>query len=236
VKKVAITLAVLIALVGVGLYWLSHNINGLVKNSIEDYGSAMTQAKVKVGAVQIAAKDGRGSISHLLIGNPAGFKTPMAMKFGRLDIDVDLASVTRDVIHVRRIAIIAPDIIYEKGDSQTNFDAIQKNIDAYLGADAPKTEKKSGKKLIVDELTLRDAKVEVSAALMNGKTVTVPLPDITLRDIGRTQGGVTPGELGQQVAGAIKARLTGAVSLDHLMKSTGDAISKTGTAIKKLFK
>lgn len=234
-KMILATLAVLVALVGAGLYWLTHNINGLAKSAIENYGSAMTLAKVKVGDIKIAATDGRGTISNLLIGNPAGFKTPMAMKLGRLDVDVDLATVASDVIHIRRIAIIAPDITYEKGDSQTNFDAIQKNIETYIGPDK-KSEKKSGKKLIVDELTIRDAKVEVSASFMSGKTVTVPLPDIVMKDVGKTQGGITPGELGQKVAGVIKAKLTGEVHFDKLLKSTGEVLNKTGAAIKGLFK
>jgi hypothetical protein len=38
------------------------------------------------------------------------------------------------------------------------------------------------------------------------------------------------------VAGALKARLTGAVSFDRLMKSAGDALGKAGSAIKGLFK
>lgn len=229
-------LLLLVGLVAAGLYWLSGNINGLARDAIENYGSAMTQAKVKVGSIKIAATDGQGTISNLVIGNPKGYQTPHAMKLGRLDIDVDLTTVASDVIHIRRIAIVAPDVIYEKGDVLTNFDAIQKNIDSYLGPSDKGSEKQGGRKLIVDELTIRDAKAEASAAFMGGKTVTVPLPDITMKDIGKAQGGITPGELGQKVAAAIKGKLTGAVSFDKLMKSTGEVLNKTGKAIKGLFK
>lgn len=232
-KKIVAVLLVLAAVIGGGLFWLTANIDGLVKNGIENYGSAMTQAKVGVGAVKIAPADGKGTISNLFVGNPAGFKTGHALKVGRIDIDIDLGSVAKDVVVIRRIAVLAPDVIYEKGDAITNFDTIQKNIAAYLG---PTDDKKGGKKLIVELLTIRDAKAEASAAFMNGKTVSVPLPDITLKNIGRAKGGITPGELGQEVAGALKARLTGAVSFDRLMKSAGDAVGKAGSAIKGLFK
>jgi len=232
-KKIVAVLLVLAAVIGGGLFWLTANIDGLVKNGIENYGSAMTQAKVGVGAVKIAPADGKGTISNLFVGNPAGFKTGHALKVGRIDIDIDLGSVAKDVVVIRRIAVLAPDVIYEKGDAITNFDTIQKNIAAYLG---PTDDKKGGKKLIVELLTIRDAKAEASAAFMNGKTVSVPLPDITLKDIGRAKGGITPGELGQEVAGALKSKLTGAVSFDRLMKSAGDAVGKAGSAIKGLFK
>ena len=232
-KILAAVLVILAAIIGAAVFWLSGNMDSLMKTAIGDYGSAMTQAKVSVDAVKIAPADGKGTISNLLIGNPAGFKTAYAVKVGQIDVDIDIASVTRDVIVIRRIAINAPDVIYEKGDVMTNFDAIQKNIASYLG---PADSKKEGKKLIVEELTIRDAKAQASAAFMNGKTVNVPLPDITLKNLGKAKGGISPGELGQEITGALKAKLTGAVSFDRLMKSTGEALEKAGSAVKVLFK
>jgi len=232
-KILAAVLFALVAIIGAAVFWLSGNLDSLLKTAIGDYGSAMTQAKVSVDTVKIAAADGKGTISNLLIGNPAGFKTAHAIKVGQIDVDIDIASVTRDVIIIRRIAINAPDVVYEKGDSMTNFDAIQKNIASYLG---PADSKKEGKKLIVEELTIRDASAQASAAFMNGKTVNVPLPDITLKNLGKARGGISPGELGQEIAGALKARLSAAVSFDRLMKSTGEALEKAGSAVKGLFK
>ena len=68
-KKVLLALLVLAIVAGSALFWLSRNLDGLVKDAIEDYGSAMTQAKVTVGAVTISTTDGRGSISQLTIAN-----------------------------------------------------------------------------------------------------------------------------------------------------------------------
>ena len=232
-KKLAGTLLVVVAVIGAGVFWLTGNIDSLIEKAIEKYGSAMTQAKVSVGAVKIAPADGKGIISDLVIGNPAGFKTAHAMKVSRIEVDIDIASLTKDVIVIRRIAIIAPDVSYERGSSMTNFDTIQKNIASYLG---PTDRKKDGKKLIVEELTIRGAKAEASAAFMNGKTVSVPLPDITMRNIGKTTGGIAPGELGQQVAEVLIAKLGSAVNFEGLLKSTGGPAGKAGAAVKGLFK
>jgi hypothetical protein len=147
----------------------------------------------------------------------------------------DIATLTGNVITVKKIGVKAPNIIYEKGDSMTNFDAIQKNIADYLGP-AKKEKDAGGKKLIVEDLGVTGARAEASAAFMGGKTVDVPLPDIALRNLGKSKGGVTPGELGQEIAGAVKARLTSAVSFDNLMKSMGGALDKAGGAIRGLFK
>jgi hypothetical protein len=231
-KKFAAILLVIIAIIGAAVFWLSSNIDGLIKSAIANYGSAMTQAKVSVDEVKILAADGKGTLGNLFIGNPAGFRTAYAMKIGRIDVDIDVASVTRDVVVIRRIAIIAPELNYELGSAMTNFDAIQKNIAGYLGS--ANNKKKGGQKLIVEELTIRQAKAQASAALMGSKTVGVVLPDITLRNLGKARGGLTPGELGQQVAAALTTKLAGAVNFEKLLQS--GAAAKTGSAIKGLFK
>jgi len=233
VKKLVAALLVLAAIVGAAVFWLSGNIDGLIRDAIARYGSAMTQARVSVDAVRIAPADGKGTISNLVVANPAGFKTKHAIKVGRIDLDLDIASITKDVVVIRRVAIVAPDVTYEKGGIMTNFDAIQKNIASYLG---PFEGEQKGRKLIVEELSIRDATAQASATYMNGKTIRAPLPDITLKNIGKAKGGISPGELGQEVAGALKSRLTGAVNFDRLIKSTGQALDKAGATIKGLFK
>ncbi len=212
-KKLLLALLVLAIAVAAGLFWLSRSLDGLIRQAIESYGSPMTQSQVRVAGVKISPADGKGSISGLTVGNPAGFKTPHALKVAQVELEVDLKTVAQDVVVVRRIAIQAPDVIYEKGDPQSNIDAIVRNIGASVsGANAPSEgNKKPGKKLIVELLSVRDARVQVSAPFMQGKTLSLPLPDITLKDIGRANGGVTPAELGQAIAGALKARLSAAV-------------------------
>lgn len=232
-KKLAIALLVLVAVAGGAAYWLRGNMDGLIKDAIVKYGSEMTGARVEVAAVNIQPADGRGVIRGLTVGNPAGFKTGHALKVGEIEVALDLASLAGDVITVKKIGIAAPDVIYEKGEHMTNFDAIQKNVAAYVGPSEKKETKGSGKKLIVEELAVRNAHAQAAAAFMNGKTVALPLPDIHLRDLGKAKGGVTPGELGQEIVGALKAKLAAAVSFDNLMKSAGQKLEAVGDAAKE---
>lgn len=231
-KKIGLALALVLLAVAGALYWLRGNMDGLVKDAIEKYGSAMTQARVTVASVEIRPGDGRGVIRGLTVGNPAGFKTAHALKAGEIEVAIDLASVAGPVVKITRISIATPDVIYEKGESMTNFDALQKNIAAYVG---PSEKQDGGKKLIVAELVMRDAKAQASAAFMAGKTVTVPLPDIALRNLGQAKGGVSPGELGQEIVKALKHKLAAAISFDSLLKSTGTKLDTAGAAIKGLF-
>ena len=230
-KKLGVALLLLVIAVAGTLFWLRGNLDGLVRNAIEKYGSEMTQATVSVASVEISAADGRGIIRGLTVGNPAGFKTPHALKVGQIEVALDVGSLTGNVVTVTKIAIIAPDVIYEKGESMTNFDAIQKNIADYIGA----SRKEGGKKVIVTEFAMRDARAQASAAFMKGKTIEVPLPDIVLHDLGKSKGGATPGELGQEIAAAIKQKLSATISFDRLMKSMASGLESAGQAIKGLF-
>ncbi|HCX82972.1 MAG: hypothetical protein A3E00_10660 [Curvibacter sp. RIFCSPHIGHO2_12_FULL_63_18] len=233
-KKSLLALAAfLVLLIAGGALWLHGNLDGLVQAAIGKYGSAMTGATVKVAAVKLKAADGQGALKGLIVGNPAGFKTPYAVKADTIELEVDVASLTKDVVLVKKIVVLAPEVIYEKGEAMTNFDALQKNITTYLG---PSTSSGPGKKLIVQEFTIRGAKAQASAAVMDGKTVTVALPDIQLRDLGKAKGGLTPGELGLEITNALEKRLTIAVNFEKLANSVGAALEKAGNAIKGFFK
>jgi len=232
-KTIAIASILLIAVVAGALFWLRGNLDGLVRDAIETHGGAMTQARVGVREVAIRPADGVGVIGGLVLGNPAGFKTAHAIKVERIEVEIDIASVARDVVTIRRIAIVAPDIIYEKGDGPTNFDVLQKNIAAHLG---PGKDDSGGKKLIVEEFTLRGAKARASATFLQGEALAVRLPDIVLRDLGKAKGGMTPGELGGEIVKAVRTRLAANVNFDSLAKSAGSAVEKAGGAIKGLFK
>lgn len=238
-RVLMVVLVVLLALVAGALFWLRGNLDGLIKSAVVHYGHEMTQAKVHLDAVEIRATDGQGVIRGLEIGNPANFKTPHALKVDKIDVVIDVKTLADEVIVIKKIAVIAPDVIYEKGGAATNIEALQKNIADYLGPADAKSGADNGKagkkKLIVEEFTLREAKAQASAAFMGGKTVTVSLPDITLRDIGRAKGGVSPGELGQEIAAAINQRLSASVHFDKLMDSVGKSLDKAGSTIKGWF-
>ncbi|MGE5468105.1 MAG: hypothetical protein ACM3Y9_11845 [Ignavibacteria bacterium] len=231
--KKAIAVVVLLAVAAAGaLYWLHGNLDGLVKDAIERYGSAMTGATVRVAAVEISPTDGRGVIRGLFVGNPPGFKTPYAVKVNQIDVAIDLSTVAGSVVTIDHVIVASPDVIYEKGDAGTNFDALQKNVAAYVGP----SKNEGGKKLILSEFAMRGAQAQASAAFMGGKTVTVSLPDLVLHDLGKSKGGETPGELGQEIVAAMKQRLSASISFDRLAKSVSQGLESAGQALKGLFK
>lgn len=232
-KTVGWIVLVVALLVAAVVLWLRGNLDGLVQESIAAHGSAMLRARVGVGGVELHPQDGKGTIHDLSVANPVGFQTPYALKVGTIALDLDVASLTQEVVHIRSLVIESPDVIYEQGTGTTNLDAIQKNIAAYLGPAQNKSGKIS-KRLVVDELRIRSARAQASASIMQGKTVAVPLPDITLRDLGKAQGGIPPAELGREVVQALKQSLAAGVRFDSLGQSAGQVVDKAGDAVRNL--
>ena len=242
-KKIIIVLVVLLgSLIGIS-FWLLNNLDHLAKNAIIKYGSEMTEAKVNVNKVHIDIKDGAGSISKLTIGNPKGFKTPYAMEMKSFAIEVDPLSLTKDVILIKKISIDSPNIIYEKNEITTNFDALQNNITHFIDLEEDKGDKgnkktnedqKQDKKFIVGELTIKNAKVKASSSLMNGKTISFNLPDITLTNIGRSKGGITSAEFSLEITEKIKAHLMNSFNFDELTKTIKNSSDKIKESVKKI--
>jgi len=208
----------LVALLAAGLYVYTQ-FDILVKRAIENYGSDMLQAKVQVDGLKIAPAGGEGEIDGLSIGNPKGFKAKHAVQVGRIELAVDPATVTEDVVHVRKIIVISPSLVYEQGKTGSNFDALRRNVSAYIGETSPQ-EKKSTTKLIVDELRISGARVQYIPSIPTaGMDLSFTLPEIRLRNLGKGRGGITPAELTQAIIDAILTRTAAAIGQGTIPKA-----------------
>lgn len=231
-KKTLAIVAVLVIAAVAAYFMLQNPLGRLVKMAVEEFGPEMTQAAVKVGRVEISATDGHGALSGLFLGNPKGFKSDYALKAGTVEIELEPASLAKDVIVIRKILIDAPQIGYEKVDDITNFDAIQRNIEKYLGTKSDKSEKSkqgSGKKMTIDSFVIRNAKVNYNGMLE------LTLPDIELRNVGKKTGGATSAQVVKAVVAELNTKLAIALAKVAVIGGVGGVVVGAGAAIKGLF-
>ncbi len=235
-----IALAVLLGVAG-GAYWLSSSLDSLVASAIRKYGTEITGVSVKITSVKIAPADGSAALRGLVVGNPQGYQTDHVLSLGEIGMKLDIGSLTGDVILIKQITILNPMITYEYGSGGSNLDAIQRNVDRYVAEHAgdkgrPK-DKSGGKKLIIESLSIRNAKANVSAAVLQGKATSVAVPDLHLRDIGRKSNGATAGEAAKQILGALTQNVVKATASLNLGGIDPNALKKgAGDKIKGLFK
>lgn len=231
-KKILVIVAVLVAAAVAAYFALQNPLGRLVKLAVEEFGPEMTQATVKVSRVEISATDGRGALSGFFLGNPKGFKSDYALKAGIVEIELEPASLARDVIVIHKILIDTPQIGYEKAGDSTNFDAIQRNVEAYLGAKDGKGEKskqESGKKMIIDSFVIRNAKVNYNDMLE------LKLPDIELRNVGKKAGGATSAQVTKAIIAELNTKLALALAKAAVIGGVGGVVVGAGAAIKGLF-
>lgn len=236
-KKILLGVVALVVIAGVAFYFLYANLGALIAAAIEKYGSEATQAQVRVESVTLSATSGSGSISGLVVGNPAGFATPSAFELGTISLQVDIATLASNPVVIKEIVIAGPKVTYERGASTGNLETIRDNLRRYAGSDtarppapaagSPAAEGEA-RKVIIENLYVRDGEVVVSATALKGRTLSTRLPAIHLRDIGKESGGATPAQVAQRVVGAMaeEAARAGLADLNRSLRELGGAVQE----------
>jgi len=225
-KLILVILATLVVLGVAALLIVYFYLGSIVKTGIETVGPKLTQCPLTVSSVRASLLSGSFEIEGLTVGNPEGFKTPSAIKLGRVRILVEMKTLWSDCIVVREIFIGAPDITFEKSLTGSNIATIQRNIASTTGAGgsaaqpAPPAGGKPGKKVQIDRVTIRNGQINLSVAGVDGQALPVPLPEIVLEGIGKRGTGVTLAE----AAGEI---------LQGLLKSVAHTVLKNPDVLKR---
>ena len=245
-KKWLIALAALIVLLAAGVMMLLFSLNSIVEKAVNTEGPNITGTSVHLDKADISLLAGKAALSGFTLGNPAGFSGD-AVKLGSVAVELDTGTVFKDVIVIRKVAVDSPELFYVLGNNESNFDVILRNIQNYADSheskdgaasgSQPADKEGSGKKVIIDELVIRNAKAALSVPKL-GLSVTAPLPEIRLTDIGREKSGTSFASTALLVTKSVTRALADATVTQT--KNLGSTLLKTGenagTKAKSLLK
>lgn len=203
-KVIGVAIAlVLLLVIGVFVY-VAYNTNSIVKNAIETIGPQYLGAPVRVKDVDISLQDGRGTLTDLEVGNPPGYEGPYAVRVGTVSVTLDVAHSTSGLVVLKRVTIDGARVAaIAKTAKETNLRALSSNV--------PSSQNSSPIKLIIDELDLTNTQAVVSSPLLS-KALEVIVPDVHLKDIGRSTGGADVGTVIDQVLAPITKAVTRSLS------------------------
>jgi len=225
------------AAIGALVFVLS-NLDNLVKEAIETYGSEATGTSVTVYDVKIALKSGESRINSLRVSNPRRFSDLNMFELGLINMKIDPATLNQNPIVIDEIIISAPSVVYEINKSGvSNIDVLKKNL-AQSANSAANNGGGDELKIIIRKLIIEESTAKVRIAALGDAQQTVTFPKIQLADVGEKNGGATAAEVAQvlfsKLLGNVNSSVAGLGVDKYLGKSAdmfkNDALNKAGQA------
>ena len=215
----------------------------------------LTKTSFNLGHLSLNPYTGRFELGDMQLGNPEGYSEPQALSVSNIVVDVAMTTACDKYVHVEEVLVDGVFVSLVKGgpNNVDNMLQIQYNVaggkekyeankakaeaekEAKAKEEKPKEEKAddgSGKKIVIDKLTLNNIRVKYGV-------LTIPVPSITLTDLGKDSDGATFSDIIDAVWGAIvKAALAvgdGVKALGDLLMSgagsLGDGAGKAASAV-----
>lgn len=199
-KKVLVAVVALLVVVAGALMFVWSNLDAIVKEAIQTYGSEAVKTEVRVAEVKLKLEEGSGMIKGLKVGNPAGFTNPNIFELGMISTKIDTSTVTGNPVVIDEIIISAPAVVYEINKSGvSNADVLKKNLGQSGGSSGASSSSSGGEqvKMIIRKLLVEGGQATVRIAALGDKNQVVKLPRILLTDVGKKSGGATAAEVAQ---------------------------------------
>jgi hypothetical protein len=245
-KKALLYLGLGALLLVLGAYVvMAHFLGSIVKAGVNGFGPKLTQTKVELAGATLSPLTGSGTLTGLTVGNPAGWSDANAFALGRVHVDFQPFSVFGDHIVINEILIDQPEFNYETKIVASNIKDLLKNIESFAGSGGKEPTAKSGKpiKFVVKKFRLTNAKATLG---VGAAAVPVPLPPVSLDNLGVAEGGITA----DQLAGAIMRNVLGSIVTGtanaltqiggargaNAVEQTKEAVKQAADSIKGLFK
>jgi uncharacterized protein involved in outer membrane biogenesis len=219
---------------------VAFSLGSIVKRSVETIAPKATQVEVKVKSAGVWIFAWRIELTGILVGNPPGCKTSSAITVEDVSIRIKPWTVLSDKVVVESLNIKSPVITLEGGLRDNNLKKIENNLDKYIGSSstAPSSSAPSSspaepeRKLQIDDLVITDAKLQVNTKLTGGRTITLPISEIHLTDLGSGPQGITAVEVGQRTLHAVLEAATTAIE-KNASKLGAEGATKAKSAAQK---
>ena len=241
-KKVLWACGIIVALLAVAYLCVAFFLGSIVKAAVNRFGPALTQTKLELASASLSPFSGSGTLSGLFVGNPQGWSSDKAFYLTQVHIEVVPSSIFKETIIVNEITIDGPQFVYETKIVASNIGDLLKNIQKGAGGEAaaPQPVSKSGSplKFVVKKFRLVNGTVTLG---VGDKAITLPMPPVSLDDVGTSEGGVTSGQLALAVMRSVTSNIVSATTQaagkvgSTLGAAAGNSAKSAGDAIKGLF-
>jgi len=150
-KYVLIGLGGLFLVLVVFIWQVAANLDSIVAGVIEEVGTETLNTKVSVSAVSINLKEGKAGIGGVTIANPDGYSNANLLEMEGIEVDLDIESLSQDVLVIESIRIQNPQIFFEGNSSGgSNMQTLLDNMESGTSEESGASDNKE-LKMIIDQ-------------------------------------------------------------------------------------
>jgi len=207
-KKIVIFIGVLVMLAAGAFWFLTGSaLNDLIKQQIEQVGSKVIEQPVTVSKVDMKLLEGAGTIKGLVLANPPKYSAPSVFSLDEVTLDINLESLTTDLIIIDKIVIDKPQAVVEFTENgganiKDLLDTLKKNTASDTTSEPVQENTSSNVKepiIRVNQFVLAGVALTVDLSKLGNKAHQAVLTDINLTNIGG-QAGMPASQLGAELA------------------------------------
>jgi len=203
VRRIAIVLALVIAVPCLALVALLIGLNPAVRSAVESMGTGAAGVPVTLQEARVNIIGGV-HLTRLSIGSPREFHGIRTFRFGRLDAALSVPSLFGKTIEIKDVLIVEPEITLEFDQKKTNWGVLMEK----LVEKAKRPGEGDPANFIIRRLRItRPVVIVRGPGLPDG--VLLRLRDIELEGIGSAPGSAAPFSL--VLATVVQALITGAI-------------------------
>ncbi|MBO6556088.1 MAG: hypothetical protein JJ934_11770 [Pseudomonadales bacterium] len=236
---IGVVVFLVLAMAGAGIFLLQ-NLDGIVKDLIEDIGTDVVGQKVSVADVKVSLGEGSASISGLTVANPPGFSSEPVFSLGNIKVAIDTGSITGPVYVINEISVSDVSVLAEQKGMSTNVQALLDGMPQSEAGEASTSEAGAGSDVLlaIDQVNFANGNMELRSDQFENQKV--ELKRLNLRNLGTPENGLTPEEVGAEVANQLVDQITDAVTdaiAQYARKEAEKAVkAKLGEKLGDLFK
>ena len=220
---------------------LSLSLDRIIPKSFNAAVPSVLGVPATLQSANVTLLTGKASLRELHIGNPAGYKTDGLFDLASVSVYLDNSSLLTDTIVIKKILVDGLVVTYEKGLFNSNLGAFLESLPSEENPTStePTDAEKPGKKVVIEKVVITHARMHFSvtgaAALTGGGAIPIPLPTITLTDLGKEKEGITIVEAIRRIltaiAGATGTAIAGSAKLlGQGVAAVGDGAWAVGSA------
>ena len=216
IVKWTFLIVLLLLIAGGVLLWV--NLNSIVERTVESQSTASLNLQTELDAAALSIFGGSVRLDDLKIASPQGFDAPQMFTLDNANVNVNVGELRGDPVRIESIRLDKPKLVIERTGNKFNFkqamDLMPKTAEAPPGEEPLR--------MVIGELTVTDPLVVVRPGQLNipgitlPEEITVPIPTITLKNIGTDESAQNGAAIKDVVMQVITVMAANAANSDKL--------------------